>query len=201
MKEINKGFTLIEVAVSVVVISLIVTTIASFVSFFFNNYDFAFNQGASVSQAKNVLTLFKDYMREATVSNEGAYPLVTADDQEIVFFSDYDNDGDVERLRYYLNGTELNFGVIEPALTDPIYDPVSETVSILNSFVQNGSSPLFYYYNSDWPADSVNNPLVAGNRLLETSLVGISLEINTNVDVQENIMIKSQVSLRNLRRN
>jgi hypothetical protein len=48
-------------------------------------------------------------------------------------------------------------------------------VQTISTIIRNGTQAVFSYYNGDWPEDTVNNPLVPAERLLQTRLIGVTL--------------------------
>jgi len=196
-----RGFTLVELVVGTFIFSIVVAIAAAFFVTFFRNYDFSFDQGRTVSETNRAFRDITEELREVRTSEDGAYALVTADDQEIGFYADIDNDGRVERVRYFLDGEVFNKGVIEPDVPPTVYDEADEQVQVISEFVKNGVDPVFYYYNGDWPGDEVNNPLDPTGRLLETRVVRVEMKINTAEGQQEDFELGTQVMLRNLKDN
>ncbi len=194
------GFTLIEVLVASVIIIVIVGVFSLFATSFFQTYQFSFDKNMAVAEAQDSLRRITRLIREARTSEIGSYPLVTANDQEIIFYGDYDNDGTAERIRFFLSGTTLKQGIIEPVGTPPDYPVESETVQILSDHIRNNATPLFYYYNGDWPGDTQNNPLAPSDRLLKTRLVTFRLLIGITPD-SDNIELSSSAQMRNLKNN
>ena len=122
-----------------------------------------------------------------------------ADDQEIIFYSDVDYDGLSERIRYTLSGTQFIKGVIKPSGEPLSYPQVQETSRPLTEIVRNSSSPLFYYYNSDWPTDTTNNPLPLAQRISETRQIKIILMTNPKAnDSDSDYILESDIRLRML---
>jgi hypothetical protein len=188
-------------------------------------------------------------LREAQIGESGEYPLATAYDDEIVFHGDVDNDGLVERVRYYLVGTTLTkqvFNVTPGTKTfaclekcDVCHDgnlisidehawpthythgdtlgscdpeeggettPDGEPLAferIVADYVSNGSTAIFTYFNGDYPGDTVNNPLITSERLLETRVVSVMLSINplSGPLGAQAVSIENLVHLRNLKDN
>lgn len=192
------GFTLLELMMATFVVSILMVGIAALFTYVFQTYSFTFEQSKTLDETRNKLSRIVPELREARTSEDGAYVLQQADDQEIMFYSDVDNDGRIERVRYYLVDTTLYRGVIEPADQPPAYDSSTETTTIISEAVTNGSEPLFTYYNRDWPADTTNNPLAPSLRLLQTKLVQIHLRVNTNPNYIEDFEITTLVAIRNL---
>jgi prepilin-type N-terminal cleavage/methylation domain-containing protein len=201
MMNRDNGFTLVEVVVAVFVVGIVVAMSASMFVFYFRNFNFTFEQGRTVSQSQVAMGRVLADIREARTSEDGAYPLAIANDQEIEFYSDIDNDDKVERVRYFLTGNVFQKGVVEPGSPPLVYDPNSEEIEEITSFVRNGVNPIFYYFNSDWPGDEVNNPLEQSKRLLETRLVRVELLLNTDPDQQSDFTVSTEVMVRNLKTN
>lgn len=155
----------------------------------------------SVDQANaNVSTMVRE-LRNLQVADNGTYPLEQALDHQIIFYSDYDFDGNSERVRYFLTGTQLSKGVIEPTGFPATYPSGSEQIKVVASNVTNGVTPIFYYYNGDWPADTTNNPLDTPTRLSETKLMRVNLTINQTTDTKYDFTVDSYVQLRILKQN
>lgn len=199
-KQTQQGVTLIELLMSVFLFVGLIAVMATMFNYFFDSYYFASNINRNVDQAKFAVDRMSTEIREARKSEEGAYPLEIAGDSEIAFYSDVDNDSRVERVRYFLDGTELKRGLIEPGAPPNMYDPVTESVRVISDYVKNGANPVFYYYNGDWPGDTVNNPLDYSYRLLETRLVKIELVVNVS-NTEKDFTLSTKAMIRNLKSN
>jgi hypothetical protein len=154
----------------------------------------------NVDQANLNVTLMVRELRNIRAGDNAAYPLERARDQEMIFYSDIDNDGSTEKVRYSLSGTQFIKGVIEPVGFPATYPQANEKVKVLTDYVRNGTTPIFYYYNGDWPADSVNNPLAEPVRLSDTKLMKVYLVLNIQ-DSGEDFILESYVQLRMLKQN
>src|SRR3990170_2544827 len=73
------------------------------------------------------------------------------------------------------------------------------TFKILTEDVRNGIDPIFYYYNGDWPADTLNNPLAQPVRLSDTKLMKVYLKLNTEDDPSSDFILESYTQLRILK--
>ncbi len=195
----QKGFTLIEVLVSSAILIILAAGFLGLQYITSQNQLSAWRNYLSIESANNAASSLSRELRDARASELGTYPLEVANDQEIIFYSDIDYDDIVERVRYTLSGTNLIKGVTEPS-GDPVsYPPSSEKVRILTDIVRNASYPVFYYYNSDWPSDTANNPLPGSDRIAETRQVKIRLVTNSRSD-QPNFdyTLESDVKIRML---
>lgn len=245
----KKGFTLIEILITTTIIGVIVLGIAQFSKDFYEGYNFSFQEARIISQAEFAAETMEREIKEMQNGVDGSYPLVTADDQEVVFYADIDNDGASERVRYYLVGSDLirqvfeftpgfgNYACVggcdichlpgsgENTLTipEPAWpahaahgdylgvctggggngdDSSSSYEKIVASYITNGTSPLFTYYNGNWPGDEINNPIPLNDRLLDSRLIRVDLSVDTNEDYgPTDFQLSTMVHLRNLKDN
>jgi len=101
-----------------------------------------------------------------------------------------------------LDGTDLKRGVIEPEGFPIEYLPENEAIKVLGKHIQNGSEPIFYYFNEGWPTDTANNPLVEASRLSDTKFIQVSLKVNADPDRPTGeYLLQPYVQLRNLKDN
>lgn len=179
---VKSGFTLIELLVSVVILAILGGAFISVQFLVSQNQTSVFRNYVSIEETNTIVSSLARELRNATGGENGSFSLVTLSDQEIIFYSDYDFDGRVERIRYTLTGTSLIKGIVEP--TDPPvgYPLANERVQTLTGNVRNGQNPVFFYYNEDWPQDTINNPLQASDRLSDTQLIKIVLILNAKAD-------------------
>ncbi len=204
MKQISKnqrGFTLIEILVVAGITVVLAGGLLSLQYILGQTQVAILRNYTSVDQANaNISTMVRE-LRNLQVADNGAYPLERALDSEIIFYSDYDFDGKAERVRYFLTGTELSKGVIEPTGFPATYPTSQEKVKVVAEDVRNAGVPIFYYYNGDWPDDTTNNPLDTPTRLSETKLMRVNLIINQTTDTKHDFVLDSYVQLRALKQN
>lgn len=151
--------------------------------------------------ARSVLRIMVREARSASPSGIGAYPIAEAGTQSFAFYSDIDNDGIQERVRYFLSATDLKKGVIEPTGSPLQYNPASEQVTtLLARNVQNGAQPVFTYYDTNY--DGTTAPLSQPVTTATIRLVKISIVIDADPNREPAPKtFTSQVSLRNLKDN
>lgn len=197
----KKGITLVE---TIVAISLLVLGTQAAVMIFakvVQNRAYSMEMGkASFIVSRSVGDISK-YLRKARQSDSGAHPIVSADDNDIVFYSDYDKDGSTERLHVYLNDGTVFMGIRNPSESFPVtYQSGDEYVTELARYIVNTESdPMFSYYNRDYPADTVNNPVATPADVSEIRLVKIFLKINIDPNnAPDNIQQETFIEIRNL---
>jgi len=186
----------------IAIFSLAMTLLVSFVIYVYRAYGYNFEQISAINEARKGIEKMVKEIREARYGADGSFPIAEAGDFQFIFYSDIDKDNQVERVRYFLDGTDLKKGVVDPSGDPPQYILSGEVISILSVYVRNGAIPVFTYYNGDWPIDTLNNPLPTLTRLTDTKLMHVYLKIN--VDPQRpptDFELESDVQIRNLKTN
>lgn len=198
----QNGYTLIEILMAIGIATFVIAAVVGIQLAVKESYNFSFNTLVTVDHANGAVQEMGRAVRNARSADNGAYALVTLSDQEIIFYGNSDDDAGTERIRYFLEGNELKRGVIEPSSFPIEYPLTEETVTPLTEHVQNGTNPVFYYYNEDYPTDQTNNPLVQAQRLSQTSFMRIVLTINATVDRPEAAYeLEAFAQIRNLKTN
>jgi len=196
------GFTLIELLISMVLIGVLGLAFVSLQSLISKNQVLIWNNYIAVDDANISVKQMVKEIRTARNGDNGAYPMEAAHDFELIFFSDIDSDGASERVRYYLDGTQFYKGIVEPVGYPVTYPLVNEKLFTITDNVRNGITPVFTYYNGDWPEDTVNNPLPSPVRLSDTKLMRIYLRLNAKLDEPEkDYILESYVQVRMLKEN
>jgi len=98
----EKGFTLIETMVAIVVFALTMGVITAFIISSYRNYGYTKDQSVAINEARKGIEIMVKEIRQARQGEDGSYSIEKADDKELIFYSDIDNDGKVERVRYFL---------------------------------------------------------------------------------------------------
>lgn len=197
--NVQQGFTLIEVLVSAAILVILGAGFLGFQYILSQNQIAAWNSYLTVEDANGITSQFVRELRDAREGENGNYPLIQAGDQEIIFYSDTDYDTVVEKIRYTLTSGTLTKGTTEPTGSPPTYSSDNEKTKVLTQFIRNGSDPIFYYYNKDWPNDTTNNPLPEGERVSQARLILVSLTVNSQDDPDSDYLVESYAKIRMLR--
>ncbi len=195
--------TLLELLVA---ISVALIAMEGFTYLFIKTWDtnkFVLEEGMASAAASRATNKIVIQLRAVQQADNGDYPIESADDFDLVFYCDVDDDGVVERVHYFLDqaNDQLNMGVSNPIAGNPVTYPNSDDeVTVVTSYVVNESdNPIFYYYNDDYPGDTVNNPLSTPTNVGNIQMIRVHLFVNINpVHAPDNINIESFVDLRNL---
>ncbi len=196
----SQGITLTEMLIAVAVFAVISIAVGNFGVGIFNfNLAAQTNLGAQ-SDGRRILKTITTELRSASNSSLGGYPIESVSTSSLVFYSDINNDGLKERIRYFLQGVELRKGVINPTGNPLVYNSNNEVISILVHDVVNGSNPIFEYYDENY--DGTTNSLPYPVQVNDIRLIKITLSLDKDQNKAPGpISVTSQVTLRNLKDN
>lgn len=208
----KKGLTLVEL---IVALAIVLITMAGFTLLFIRVWtanSFTIEMGiASLAASRGVETAVK-HVRNARQAENGAYPIVSANDDEFIFFSDYDGDNQAERVRYYIadddsdgNG-EFSAGIIQPdySTTPPNYNGTETAIEIADYIVNiSASEKTFEYFSDTNPiyeyGDIIGTALTTPATINDVRMVRILLHVNPNpYEAPDHVIIQSFVTIRNL---
>ena len=100
--KINRGVSLAEIVVAVAVFGIIAVALGNFGSSIFIFNSNASENLSAQSDGRRILKTIVAELRSVSPSSLGAYALSQTDTHSITFFSDIDDDGLKERIRYFL---------------------------------------------------------------------------------------------------
>jgi type II secretory pathway pseudopilin PulG len=203
MKRTLKAMTLVELMVAIAVVLI---AMEGFTYLFLKTWDtnkFIIEEGMASTAASRATNKIVIQLRAVQQGDNGDYPIESADDFDLVFYCDVDNDGAAEKVHYFLDDAndQLKLGVSDPLATDPVTYPAGDTsvTVVANYIVNEAANPIFFYYNENYPGDTVNNPLATPSSVGEIQMIQVHLYVNINpVHAPDNINIESFVDLRNL---
>lgn len=196
----KKGMSLPEILVAVAVFAIISIAVANFGVGIFNfNLAAQTNLGAQ-SDGRRILKTITTELRSASVSAAGAYPIESVSTSSITFYSDLNDDGLKEKIRYFLAGAELRKGVISPTGNPSTYNSANEQISFLVHDVVNGANPIFEYYDENY--NGSGSALTYPININAIRLVKVTLYIDKDQKIAPGpVIVTSQVNLRNLKDN
>ncbi len=136
-------------------------------------------------------------VRSMGPSSIGGYAIQAAASSSFIFFSDVDQDGIFERVRYTLTSTTLERGLIEPTGNPLQYVTSSETVRTLVTNILAASSTFLYF---DENYTGAENPLPAPIDLPSIRVVRIDVYADVSPSTApQPTYFTNTVAIRNLR--
>lgn len=190
----STGLTLVETVVWVAIFALIIPAIAASVLYFYRTNKYALEQSSAVTSAQRGMDKMVRTIREAAYGSDGAFPIVSIGANDLVFYADTDSDPLIEKVHYFLSGTDLSQGIVDPAGDPPSYGG-AEAVSTLSDYVRNqGQTATFNYYDKDGAEITDYS-----NR---TAVRFVKMSVIVNVDpnrLPNQLTLSSSAALRNLK--
>lgn len=186
--------TALEAIVWVGMFIVAMTAVTSAVIYFYRTSNYTIQEASAVTSAQQGIDKMVRAIREAAFSSNGAYPVVSLATSSLTFYADVDSDTSIERVHYYLDGTNLVQGILDPAGDPPSYVG-SESTSTISDNVRNivQALNLFTFYNA------------SGTVMTDLTQIGSArfVTINVAVDVDTTrspvpVFIRSSAALRNL---
>ena len=205
MKDVQcnnvRGFTLIEVLVALAMFALIAVAVGDLVIRSLRSNDVIWEQLETQHDGRAVLEQVVDDVRRAEPSSIGSYPIADATSSTLTFFANVDSDIGRERVRFFLDGTDVKKGVVQPS-GNPINYSGEESIIVVATDVVNTSSniPLFEYYDESYPVTTT--PLTVPDELTDIRAVRVQLEIDSDPNASPVALhVETVVSVRNLKSN
>jgi len=197
----KKGITLVELVIAVAIFGLLSVAVGAFARdvFYFNDIlQIGLN---NVTEARKVLRPFANEVRRAQPSNLGAFSLAQTATSSFAFYSDIDEDGVQERVRYFVEGDEFKKGIIEPTGNPLVYSVANERIiKVIHDVVP--SSHIFSYYDSNYAGATTTPALSHPVTPSAVRLVRVDLTVDANPNRAPSLMtITTQVTVRNLKDN
>lgn len=129
----------------------------------------------------------------------GTTSVIDAQDNTLTIYGYFSpQDTTVKKIRYFINGSNLNIGVTPPTGTAPNYTYLSanEVVTTSRIDLAMGGTPMFTYY------DDTGTKLAAGFAVSQIKAVGIYVAANPRTkQLSVPIAVTSRVTLRNFKTN
>lgn len=198
----TQGFTIIEL---VIVAGILAVVSVGVMVFFRDTMQFNTSIQSSLksqNEARRILRPFANEVRGATRSALGGYAIEMASSSTLTFYTDLDEDGHPERVRYFLEGDTFKKGVIAPNGAPLSYNSANEKiVAIVNNVVAT-STPVFQYFNTNYVGASTTPALVQPVSPALVRLVRVNLTVDENPNQPPAAFsLTTQISFRNLKDN
>lgn len=187
--------TLIETIVWIAILTATMVALGSSLVYFYRTSRYAIEQASAVSSIQHGIDTIVRTLREASYSSNGAYPVISISQNQVSFYANVNhNDPLIQQVRFFIQGTSLMEGVIEPVGDPPAYTG-TEVVSTLANYVQNLSiaTTTFTYYDQNG-AQISDYTKIGAVRFLTATIVA---DVNVN-NMPNQLVLHSSAALRNL---
>lgn len=196
----KRGITLVEVIIATGIFSMVVVLAGKFASDVLVLNSVNQSRFSAEQDSRKVLRPMITEIRSASQSSIGSYPIEQAGTSSLVFYSDVDDDGIKEKVRYFLQNGSLKRGEITPTGSPFVYSSAGEEFVTLIENVISTTTPIFYYYDTSYTGTS--SPLSMPAVISSIRLVKIKITIDKNPNALPGpITVEGQVSIRNLKDN
>ena len=197
-KKFRLGFSLVETLFVMSIFIIILVAFTLFGKNFWTYNTFISSGFSNADTFRQIMKTITAEIRTASTADTGAYVINQATASSFTFYSDIDDDGLREKVRYYLNGTNLEKGVIKPTGSPLSYNGATEKISTLAGNVTNAS--IFSFYNKNY--DGTGAALTFPVNVADIRLVKVSLTIDKDPNrPPAATTFSTQVSIRNLKDN
>ena len=190
----EKGLTLIETLVWIALFTAAMVATISALLYFYHTNAYAIEQASATASAQRGLEQIGRTIREGAYSSQGAFPIVSIAANDFVFYADIDSDALIERVHYYIDGTNLMRGIVKATGNPPDYTG-SETAEAVAEYVRNIAQGVttFRYY------DELGSEITNYSNWTSVRFVTVSLAVNVNEAVLPNqLTLNSSAAIRNL---
>ncbi|MCK5416061.1 type II secretion system protein [Candidatus Parcubacteria bacterium] len=186
-----KGFTLVEILIVMAILISIMVISSEYIVSGLKLSKFESEQETAVQIARDAMKIVTKEIRKASQSELGDYTLSSTTSQDFTYFSDINDDGKTEKIRYFLDNTKLVKAVTESG-ADNLYSGIVAT-STVAEYMNNQTEAVFKYYSADYVETSEINKI---------KMININLKINVTPTIMPNdYYIETDVNLRNLKDN
>ena len=190
----SHGFSTLETLMWISMFVLTMGAIMSSILYFYRVNTVTINQASSVASAQRGVDTMVRTIREAAFASDGAYPVISLADNQFAFYADVDADAFIEKVRYYLSGTTIVEGIVNPSGDPPVYTG-TEATSVISDYVRNTAENLvmFTYFDEDG-APITNYANIADVRFVTVNIV---VDVDTN-KLPNPFFLRSSAAMRNL---
>lgn len=194
----QRGVTLVEILVVTTIGLLLMLGIYQFAA---NTLQYRNEFGGRLQLLDDVRQIMKPMagvIRQAQDSSVGDYAIEEAASTTLTVFSDIIDNPYRERVRYFVEDSELKRGVLTPSGQPLVYDEADEEIEVL---MRNISSVTFLYYGEDYRGTS--SALIHPFPVSDVRMVEVVITIDDDPNREPNPLgeVSMFVQLRNLKNN
>jgi type II secretory pathway pseudopilin PulG len=190
------GMTLIEAVVWIAVFTAVMITLTQSLLYFYRANRYTLQEADAISSAQHGMDVVVRALRTASYSNNGAYPIISIGPNQISFYANVvKNDPLIQQVRFFVQGTSLLEGTIEPSGDPLTYASSSETITTLTKYAQNLTLATSTFTYFDQNGSSVSNYASYNNVRFVT--INLIVDVSTT-SLPTQLTLLSSAALRNL---
>jgi len=177
----ERGFTLIEFLIAFAIFLIIVGALVAVMRDFFSANTHLEQSFLGQRQAQVAVQNMVDEIREAAPSDLGAYPLELAATNSIAFYSNVDFDPSLERVQYFLDGTNLRRSIVDAGgqpLTYSTSTGGQESLKTVLNDVRINPAPLLFNYRASFATSAPSSTPAYTLPIDQVRIVGIRIVID-----------------------
>ncbi len=147
-------------------------------------------------EAQLALQAIVSELRSINYASTGSYPINSASTNSLTFFSDTNNDGYTEQIRYFADSNVLKRGIIHPSGFPLIYDLNNEKITEAVRYLT--SSNVFSYFGENYDGNQASLSYPIDLSLVKVIRVELKIDKNPKTLPLE-ISLPAFINIRNLR--
>ncbi len=195
----EKGLTIIEVVVATFILMILVVILFSA---FKDNFALSRRTHESLVAQQDLQILGRKFaaeVRAAAPSESGGFAIGSVSTSSFMFYTDADNDGIAERVRYFLDGDTFVRGVLVPSGSPLAYTGTEMKRALVQNVIAT-TTPVFQYYDTTYTGTS--SPLSVPFDPSAIRLVQLTLVVDADTRLPPDPVVSTtQVSIRTLKDN
>lgn len=200
---VRRGFSLLETMITLAIFSLIVVGLIGLVTDILKLRSQQTVLLTDIDQARRVASQITNELRNAETASSGAYVLDTAQDLQIIFYSDVNSaSAGRERVRYFVQNGKLYKGITN--YNGSGYNLATEQTYVAQNDVANSAAaPLFNYYDGTYTGAASQSPLAQPVNVTNVKFIKVTLRVFNKGGVQNTsyFTVTASASVRNLKTN
>ncbi|MDB5245158.1 MAG: Type pilus pilin [Parcubacteria group bacterium] len=192
----TRGFTLVELLTVISITTVVMLALTSVIRSFYLNNAYLLERTESLSSAQRGVSDSIKTIREASYGDDGSYPIASAATSTITVYANIDSDATVEKVKYYISGTNFYRVVYDATGSPPVYSSTPISTTTIATYVRNtNATPLFTYYDTNGTQLSTTT-----TNLASIASVQVSLLVDLNPNRAPNVFtLTESATLRNIK--
>ena len=194
MQTRARGITIIESAVWIGVFTFAMLALVTTLIQFYSSNRYTVDQASAVASVQRGIDSSVRVMREAAYASDGAFPIVDIGTNSFTFYADVDDDPFLERVRFFVEGSEFKRGIIDWG-GETIRYSGAETVSTISTYVRNTDQSVQPFRFYDKNGVEITNYTSEGDTRFVTLTLVVAV---TPGRLPHPLTLRSSAALRNL---